>query len=46
MHDEFKVLANLIADVLDGFFDNVSNQSVEKNTKEVIKKICKNFPIY
>ena len=46
MYDEFKVLGNLIADVMDGFSDNVSNEFVEKKTREVIKTICKKFPIY
>ncbi len=44
--EEFKILANLIADVLDGFSNNVSDKNIELNTKEVIKKICKKFPIY
>jgi len=44
--EEFKTLGNLIADVLDGFSNNTSDRFVEKNTKEVIGKICKKFPIY
>ena len=44
--EEFELIGNFIADVLDGFNDNDSNEEQEKNTYFKVKNLCKNFPIY
>jgi glycine hydroxymethyltransferase len=45
---EFEEIANMIADVLEGFVKNgeTENSNLEKSTKEKVNKICQNFPIY
>ena len=44
--NEFKLIANYIADVLDGFNKNSSSEEQEKITYEKVKDLCKKFPIY
>ena len=44
--NEFKLIGNYIADVLDGFNDNNSSEKQEKIIYEKVKDLCKNFPIY
>jgi len=43
---EFELIGNFIADVLDGFNDNISCKKQEKVTFNKVKDLCKNFPIY
>ena len=44
--NEFKLIGNYIADVLDGFNENSSSEEKEKLTYEKVKDLCKKFPIY
>ncbi len=44
--EEFKLIGNFIADVLDGFNNNSSCEKQEKVTYDKVKDLCKNFPIY
>ncbi len=44
--NEFKLIGNYIADVLDGFNDNSSSEKQEKLTYDKVKDLCKKFPIY
>ena len=44
--NEFKLIGNYIADVLDGFNENSSSQDQEKITQNKVKDLCKKFPIY
>ncbi|MFL2661077.1 MAG: serine hydroxymethyltransferase [Alphaproteobacteria bacterium] len=45
--DEFKVVGNLIGDVLDGLSSNPDdNSKVEKEVKTKVKALCEKFPIY
>ena len=44
--NEFKLIGNYIADVLDGFNKNSSSESQEKITYDKVKDLCKKFPIY
>lgn len=45
--DEFKVVGNLIGDVLDGLsFNPDDNSKVEKEVKTKVKALCEKFPIY
>ena len=44
--NEFKLIGNYIADVLDGFNKNSSSQEQEKITHNKVKDLCKKFPIY
>ena len=44
--NEFKLIGNYIADVLDGFNKNSSSEEQEKITYEKVKDLCKKFPIY
>jgi glycine hydroxymethyltransferase len=44
--DEFKLIGNFIADVLDGFENNISNNKIEIATKEKVSNLCLKFPIY
>jgi glycine hydroxymethyltransferase len=44
--NEFKLIGNYIADVLDGFNKNSSNEEQEKITYDKVKDLCKKFPIY
>ena len=44
--NEFKLIGNYIADVLDGFKENSSSEEQEKITYDKVKDLCKKFPIY
>ena len=44
--NEFKLIGNYIADVLDGFNKNSSSEEQEKLTYDKVKDLCKKFPIY
>ncbi|MFL2828591.1 MAG: serine hydroxymethyltransferase [Candidatus Puniceispirillales bacterium] len=44
--DEFKVVGNFIADVLDHFDNNISNSEQEKIISDKVKILCDKFPIY
>ena len=44
--NEFKLIGNYIADVLDGFNKNSSSEEHEKITYDKVKDLCKKFPIY
>ena len=45
--DEFKIVGNLIGDVLDGLSSNPDNNSkVEAEVKIKVKALCEKFPIY
>jgi len=44
--EEFKVVGNLIADVLDGFDNNISNNETEAIVKEKVLNLCLQYPIY
>ena len=46
MENDFMELGNLIADVINGFENNVSNKSIEHSVKNKITDICKKYPIY
>ncbi len=44
---EFKIVGNLIGDVLDGLSSNPDdNSKVEKEVKTKVKALCEKFPIY
>ena len=43
---EFELIGDFIADVLDSFKNNKSNQKKEKLIRERVKNLCVNFPIY
>ena len=43
---EFELIGNFIADILDGFKDNISDVGKEKIIYEKVKNLCANFPIY
>ena len=44
--EEFELIGNFIADVLDGFKDNKSDVEKEKIIYEKVKHLCASFPIY
>ena len=44
--NEFRLIGNYIADVLDGFNKNSSSEEQEKITYDKVKDLCKKFPIY
>lgn len=45
--EEFKLIGNLIGDVLDGLSKNKEdNSKVENEVKEKVKDLCSKFPIY
>ena len=44
--NEFKMVGNFIADVLDHFDNNISNSEQEKIISDKVKKLCDKFPIY
>ncbi len=44
--NDFILLANLIADVICGFKNNISDTSIERIVKNKIVNICKKYPIY
>jgi glycine hydroxymethyltransferase len=45
---EFRDIADMVADVLDGLKDNglVGNASVEQSVNERVRDLCARFPIY
>ena len=45
--EEFKIVGNLIGDVLDGLSLNMDdNSKIEKEVKLKVKSLCEKFPIY
>ena len=45
--EEFKIVGNLIGDVLDGLSNNPDDNSlVENEVKQKVKSLCEKFPIY
>ena len=44
--EEFALIGNFIADVLDAFDSGQSNQECEKSVFENVRKLCSKFPIY
>lgn len=44
--NEFKMVGNFIADVLDHFDNNISNTEQEKIISDKVKILCDKFPIY
>ena len=45
--EEFKIIGNLIGDVLDGLAQNPEdNSAVEQEVKIKVKNLCEKFPIY
>ena len=44
--NEFKLIGNFIADVLDSFENNNSNDKIEFSVNEKVLKLCLKFPIY
>ena len=44
--NEFKMVGNFIADVLDHFDNNISNLEQEKIISDKVKILCDKFPIY
>ena len=44
--EEFELVGNFIADVLDEFIDNSSSEKQEQITYNKVKELCKKFPIY
>ena len=44
--EEFELVGNFIADVLDEFIDNNSSEKQEQMTYNKVKELCKKFPIY
>ena len=44
--NEFKLIGNFIADVLDSFENNNSNKKIEFLVNEKVLKLCLKFPIY
>lgn len=45
--EEFKLVGNLIGDVLDGLSKNPDNNAeIEKEVKSKVKALCEKFPIY
>ena len=44
--NEFRMVGNFIADVLDHFDNNISNSAQEKIILDNVKKLCDKFPIY
>ena len=43
---DFKVLGNLISDVICGFNNNISDSKIENEVNKKIIDICKKYPIY
>ena len=43
---DFKVLGNLISDVICGFNNNISDKDIENKVNKKIIDICKKYPIY
>ena len=44
--EEFELVGNFIADVLDQFSNNSSSEKQEQITYNKVKEFCKKFPIY
>ena len=44
--NDFKVLGNLISDVICGFKNNISDDEIENEVNRKIIDICKKYPIY
>ena len=44
--NDFKVLGNLISDVICGFKNNISDNEIENEVNRKIIDICKKYPIY
>ena len=44
--EEFELVGNFIADVLDQFINNSSSEKQEQITYNEVKKLCNKFPIY
>jgi glycine hydroxymethyltransferase len=44
--NEFRMVGNFIADVLDHFDNNISNSEQEKIILDNVKRLCDKFPIY
>ena len=44
--EEFELVGNYIADVLDKFVNNSSSEKQEQITYNKVKELCKKFPIY
>ncbi len=44
--EEFELVGNFIADVLDEFIDNSSSEKQEQMTYNKVKELCNKFPIY
>ena len=44
--EEFELVGNFIADVLDEFINNSSSEKQEQMTYNKVKELCKKFPIY
>ena len=44
--EDFSLIGNFIADVLDAFDNGQSNQECEKSVFENVRKLCSKFPIY
>ena len=44
--EEFELVGNLIADVLDQFINNSSSEKQEQITYNKVKELCNKFPIY
>jgi glycine hydroxymethyltransferase len=44
--EEFSLIGNFIADVLDAFDNGQSDQECEKSVFENVRKLCSKFPIY
>ena len=44
--NDFKVLGNLISDVICGFKNNISDNEIENEVNRKISDICNKYPIY
>ena len=44
--NDFKILGNLISDVICGFKNNISDNEIEDEVNRKIIDICKKYPIY
>ena len=44
--NDFKILGNLISDVICGFQNNISDNEIENEVNRKIIDICKKYPIY
>jgi glycine hydroxymethyltransferase len=44
--NDFRILGNLISDVICGFKNNISDNEIENNVNSKIIDICKKYPIY